>query len=814
MTAPSLLGGRRPARCRAQVMSALVAVPAFAGLVVGQQTPVPSDSSGQPVASARLVAAERYEPVFEQFQKMEPRSDRSAIVRNLTLRRDVIEFHLTEGKLYVATPVAGRAVAAVFVGSGSVSFVPSVAVERRELKRVLGDSTVESRIAAVAFVFTDSTLLELERQVTFGAAGAAGDASGPLHDALNRLVDGRAREVLQPTLIDALLNGWATGFFYAHVKREHGEDLMFMVDPQQEEQIELLRGGRREGQKVQIVCQFKRAQDLDDSTAVADRGGTPLRLGASRIEATIAPGLEYSATATIAVTARRDAVRWARFLLFNELRVDSIRDAAFFRAKQSEELWVRLDTPLRAGETRSLRFVYHGDLIGHIRLYEQLLQRRRPNRYAPSPALDTWLFVKASQTWFPRYAAANPRYADWQAADMDLTFHTPTRYRFASVGRLVGAPRVEGDVETTQWVTERPASEVCFNLGTFEELKIADPRIPPVIVQINAEGHRQLDQLLPTRRDPEKDVGADVANSLAFFTKVFGPPLFERYYASEIPFFYGQAFPGLMYLSVETFQTGDETGSEEKFRAHEMAHQWWGIGVEAAGYRDVWLSEGLAEFSGLWYMQMILDDNEKFFKQLRDRRQAIHARRNDAPPIGLGWRVAQTDTPRDYPLVIYQKGAWVLHMLRNLMIDLPTMREDAFTVMMQDFYQQYRGRHASTQDFQKVVEHHLGFPMDWFFDEWINGTAIPTYILSWRAEPAEGGHYQVQLRVRQEDVPNDFVMPVPLQIEFAGGGHAIVRVTVRGALTERTLDVPAEPKRLELNPLESVLAHVKTEGWH
>jgi hypothetical protein len=56
-------------------------------------------------------------------------------------------------------------------------------------------------------------------------------------------------------------------------------------------------------------------------------------------------------------------------------------------------------------------------------------------------------------------------------------------------------------------------------------------------------------------------------------------------------------------------------------------------------------------------------------------------------------------------------------------------------------------------------------------------------------------------------------MPVPLRIELAGRGHAYVRVNVRGPLTEAELRLPAEPTELELNPLESVLAEVKTEDW-
>jgi len=151
------------------------------------------------------------------------------------------------------------------------------------------------------------------------------------------------------------------------------------------------------------------------------------------------------------------------------------------------------------------------------------------------------------------------------------------------------------------------------------------------------------------------------------------------------------------------------------------------------------------------------------------------------------------------------------------MLNLRTMQEDAFIATMRDFYGQYHGRRASTRDFQRVVERHLKTGMKWFFDEWVDGTAIPTYVLSWHAEPTQGGqagHYTLHVRVRQEDTPKDFTMPVPLKITFVDTTmHALVRLGVTGPLTEATLDLPAEPKRLELNPLESVLAEVKEEGW-
>jgi len=773
-------------------------------------TPVPP-----PSAPGGGATAERYEPVFEALRKLAPRGDSVATVHNFTLQRDAIQFHFAEGRLYLLTPVAGRTVGAVFAGRGAVSFMPPLGVERAQLNHVLGDSVLNTEISAAVLVFTDSTLWELTRQLSFGPAAVGGDATGPVGDALGRLLERRSHEAESSTLMSGLLNGDANGFFYAHVKRSQGEDLMFQVDPEQPEQIELLRGGKLDGQKVQIVSQFPRVEDLQDSVLVGVERPDPLKLERYQIEATLGKDLDFSAQASIRVTARREGVRWAPFLLYEELKVDSVLDEtgsvdSFFRVKHSPELWVRFATPLAAGDTRSLRVVYHGSLIRYGSLIEGM-ERHLPDsiRRRLPPALDQWFFLKSADLWFPRYGI--PTYGSGQAADMDLTFHAPAKYPLASSGRLVDS-RVEGDVRTTHWVTERPAFVASFNVGPFTEYQITDPRIPPVTVHVNREAHIHLGALLLGQRDPDQIVGADVANSLAFFTRVFGPPLFKHYYATEIPYGHGQAFPGLIHLSWWTFRSFEENGIHEMFRAHEMAHQWWGIGVEPATYRDAWLSEGFADFAGLWYMQLVLNDNEKFFKHLKDWRRDIRARRGDALPTGLGVRVAEIQ-PRDYQVMVYEKGAWVLQMLRNLMLDFRTMKEDAFSDVMRDFYGQYRGRRATTRDFQRVVERHIDVPMDWFFDEWLNGTAIPTYILAWRAEPTPEHRYALHIRIRQEDVPRDFVMPVPIAIELAGGEHAYVRVNVRGPVTEATLQLPAEPTALELNPLESVLADVKTEGW-
>src|SRR5207237_9085617 len=134
-------------------------------------------------------------------------------------------------------------------------------------------------------------------------------------------------------------------------------------------------GGKLNGQKVQIVSQFPRVEDLQDSVVVGVERPDPLKLERYQVETTLGKELDFSAKASIRVTARRDGVRWAPFLLYEELKVDSVLDEtgsvdSFFRAKRSPELWVRFATPLAAGETRSLRVAYHGDLSRHGALQE------------------------------------------------------------------------------------------------------------------------------------------------------------------------------------------------------------------------------------------------------------------------------------------------------------------------------------------------------------------------------------------------------------------------------------------------------------
>src|SRR3989442_15507163 len=135
-----------------------------------------------------------YDTVFEQIKNLAPLGNAVAPVHGLVLHRDVLELRLDDGYASQLTPVGGRPVGIAFVGSGSLSFVPPLLVEQFNLKRVMGDSTINGPITAVVLFFADSTGTELGRSLKFGAApqGAA-DPGGAIGAALDYLGDGRSR---------------------------------------------------------------------------------------------------------------------------------------------------------------------------------------------------------------------------------------------------------------------------------------------------------------------------------------------------------------------------------------------------------------------------------------------------------------------------------------------------------------------------------------------------------------------------------------------------------------------------------------------
>ena len=255
---------------------------------------------------------------------------------------------------------------------------------------------------------------------------------------------------------------------------------------------------------------------------------------------------------------------------------------------------------------------------------------------------------------------------------------------------------------------------------------------------------------------------------------------------------------------------------------HEVSHQWWGHMVGWASYRDQWLSEGFADFSAGLYLQLTEPKPEKYLKYLDTAREEILTKNNfgftanEAGPISMGLRLDTEHTAGAYRHLIYPKGGYILHMLRGLMWDSKGGDQN-FVAMMHDFVATHLYQSASTASFQAVVEKHMtanmdlggNQKMDWFFEEWVNGTDIPRYKFDYQLVPEADGKVRLKASLTQSEVSDAFVMAVPIYLELENGNIGrLGTVVMKGNSSKPNLELvlPQKPKRVMINQNYDVLA--------
>jgi len=253
---------------------------------------------------------------------------------------------------------------------------------------------------------------------------------------------------------------------------------------------------------------------------------------------------------------------------------------------------------------------------------------------------------------------------------------------------------------------------------------------------------------------------------------------------------------------------------------HEISHQWWGHIVGWDSYHDQWMSEGFAEFSASLYVQFVRKDMNKFLEYWNDQRDLIvKARpqtRDKKPytvgPVTQGYRLNSAKTGGVARFMIYPKGAYILHMLR-MMFYSPREGDRAFQAMMKDFVQTYFNRDVSTEDFKRMVEKHMtsemdldgNHRMDWFFNEWVYGTEMPSYKFDYQLG---GDGATVSGRITQSGVSDNFKMLVPVYVDYGKGWTRMGSATLIGnsSIELNNEKLPRAAKRAALCALDDILA--------
>ena len=235
------------------------------------------------------------------------------------------------------------------------------------------------------------------------------------------------------------------------------------------------------------------------------------------------------------------------------------------------------------------------------------------------------------------------------------------------------------------------------------------------------------------------------------------------------------------------------TGASEGLIAHEIAHQWFGDSVTEADWYHIWLSEGFATYFTQLYMEHAYG-RERMNTGLVAQRTAIiryHQRNPDSPVIDT----TIVDLNDLLSTNSYQKGGWVLHMLRQ------QVGTADFWEGIRTYYERHRDTNALTRDLHTAMEDASGQELDWFFDQWLRRAGHPQIDVTW--SNAEDGGVSVLVRQLQEGGPFRF----PLDIAFASSDSTSEPVTV-------TLDVTEQQQTFQVDPgVQSATAELDPNVW-
>jgi aminopeptidase N len=399
---------------------------------------------------------------------------------------------------------------------------------------------------------------------------------------------------------------------------------------------------------------------------------------------------------------------------------------------------------------------------------------------------NAYSFPNGARHWFPCYDHPNDR------ATHETIISTRGDHKVLANGILKSVRENNDGTVTYHWSQEQAHPTYLYNFVSG----------PYSIIEDEYEGMPVNYWVYPQDEDKALRSFHRTPEVLAFF---------EDYYGVKYPWDkYDQiCVPGIGGGAEATTATliGASTLHDEKAEkdfpshwlvAHEAAHHWWGDFVSYRDWTQTWISESFATFSEYLYSAHLYGPEEGALNLLNKRMTYLNEAKNSYQrPIIFGhWEYPNQNFDRH----TYQKGALVLHMLRDY------LGEDQFRRVLQHFLTEHAYQPVDDHDFLKSTWEVTGQNVDWFFEQWFYQAGHPVLELDYTWENQE-----VVLNVRQVQdtsagVP---VFRMPVKIAITSAGETTVH-TVWMEEARQVFRFPAKgkPQMLRFDP-----DHILLKEW-
>jgi aminopeptidase N len=374
-----------------------------------------------------------------------------------------------------------------------------------------------------------------------------------------------------------------------------------------------------------------------------------------------------------------------------------------------------------------------------------------------------------------------------KADSMDLLITLPNDLTLASIGVLQDVVDNGDGTKTWHWHEGHPIATYLVSITAYPYQTFTETYEGLQGQQMDVQFYVYPEDFGNASEDFNSlvemiDFFADMYTEYPFINEKYGMAEYSGYYAA------------MEHQTCTSYGSYYITGDHQwdYIIAHELGHSWWGNSLSVGSWHDVWLKEGFASYSEALWMENIygpygLQEYMVNTQLAIDLTESVY-------------RYDVSDANNIFISEVYDKGAWVLHMLRHVVGD------DTFFQILQQVYETYAFGNYTTEQFQAACEQISGQDLDWFFDEWVYDLWHPEFYWGWSVNDL-GGSYEVSGFIDQiQDDGPIFTMPLDMAIVTGSGDTMIATVVWVDEASDRFhFEVGDEPTNILLDPSNWIL---------